>query len=292
MCPETPCSYPICLPRSAIDAIDLRSYHRDLIQRAAELFVADETACSLELRELWAETSAGCAKNGSGAIVKAQTRPAEGSATASRTIPTADSLQEVLGERQVTFQKPIAEFEFDFNFNQSAQGLRRKLYRMKTVLEGTLRTLSAIHSQAKEIEKQRNVTPELHDLFLRELDSISRDLKSHCSTAEELLNISADIKSTIHSIINFKNQDILNHNEVQLKVIAEKSVSDSESVKLLSELSYKDSRTMRITSVIALIYLPTNLVLTFFSTSFIEMLGSVNSNDENAAPRKDAQLEI
>jgi hypothetical protein len=50
-CSETQCMYPLCLPRSGVEADDLHRYHRDLNSRTNDLFIADEKLCHVELRE-------------------------------------------------------------------------------------------------------------------------------------------------------------------------------------------------------------------------------------------------
>ena len=50
-CSEIRCTYPLCLPRSGVDADDLHRYRHDFDSRATDLFAADETICNVELRE-------------------------------------------------------------------------------------------------------------------------------------------------------------------------------------------------------------------------------------------------
>jgi len=175
-------------------------------------------------------------------------------------------------EHRVTFPKHLVEYDFDFTLSQAVQQLRRRLHRVTAILEGTQRVVSTLSCLAEAIKGPGNVTPATQRGFLRELDNISRTLNSHHATTVELLNASAGIRTTIHSILDFRNQDALNNNEIQLQRIMQYSAKESDGVNKIVKLTYKDSRAMRVAAVIGLFYLPANLVLTLFSTSFIEIL--------------------
>jgi hypothetical protein len=66
---EITCTYPLCLPRSGVDAHDLHRYQNDLDSRAADLFAAEETICNVELCEY---TPGGSSRPGEITIVPVQ----------------------------------------------------------------------------------------------------------------------------------------------------------------------------------------------------------------------------
>lgn len=65
----------------------------------------------------------------------------------------------------------------------------------------------------------------------------------------------------INSILDFRNQDMLKSNGIHLHRIAEDNSRETQAMADTAKHTYNDSRTMRIATVIALIYLPANLVL-------------------------------
>ena len=97
----------------------------------------------------------------------------------------------------MSFEKPLGEFDFDFASSQHVQGLRRKLYHVVTILEGTRATVRTIFAFAKAIEGKADISTTSNECFFGELDNISNDLQSYLSTSNELLNQSNDIKSMV-----------------------------------------------------------------------------------------------
>jgi hypothetical protein len=167
--------------------------------------------------------------------------------------------------------------------NQKVHSIRKRLHHVKTILEGTLRTVSAFTSLAAAIRKAGWVSRTAHDAFLREIGHITRDLKAYQSTTEELLSLSSDIKSTvrpdlaciadkefftdltnspakINSVLDLRNQEIFNGNSAQLHRISENNAKETQLMADIAKRTYSDSRTVRIATIIALIYLPANLV--------------------------------
>lgn len=64
----------------------------------------------------------------------------------------------------------------------------------------------------------------------------------------------------LFKILDHRNDAVLHNNGHSLRTLAEKSASQSSLMLSMAELARYDSRTMRIVSFIALIYLPVNLV--------------------------------
>lgn len=65
----------------------------------------------------------------------------------------------------------------------------------------------------------------------------------------------------IKSILELRNQDLLNINGRQLHVIAEANAKETQVMAEVAQYAYNDSRTVRIATVIAMIYLPASLVM-------------------------------
>lgn len=167
----------------------------------------------------------------------------------------------LLLDQRVTFPKPTREYKFDFTLNQDVHVLRKNLHQFKGIIEGMLRTVSALSVHAKEIHDLCDSPGSTHDKFMREMANISRDLLSYQSMTETLLNRSSDIISTTNSICKFRSQEMLTDNGEQLRCITEANSREAAAMTSLAKKSYKDSRTVRIATIIGLIYLPVNLVL-------------------------------
>ncbi|KAK3384639.1 hypothetical protein B0T24DRAFT_662915 [Lasiosphaeria ovina] len=191
----------------------------------------------------------------------------------------------LLLDQRVTFPKPTREYKFDCTLNQDIHVLRKNLFRAKGIIEGMLRIVAALCVHAKEIQDLCDSPKLTHDKFMREMANISRDLLSYQSMTEILVNRSADIRSTTNSILKFRSQEMVTDSGEQLRRIGEVNSRETSSMTSLAKWSYRDSRTTRIATTIGLVYLPANLVLSFFSTSFVEFASQEGSSGERTGPR-------
>ncbi|KAK6337401.1 hypothetical protein TWF730_002802 [Orbilia blumenaviensis] len=189
-------------------------------------------------------------------------------------------------DKQAAFPRALHQFDIDISRSQEAHSIKKRLFHMKTLLNGTIRIISALSSLAKELLESEKITKSTHDIVIRHLGNISRDLEAHKSMTDELLDWSCIIQSMINSILDFRNQESLKENGVQLKVVAQAnrdeaqaSAKEARHVAEIARHTYADSRIMRIATVIALIYLPASLVMAFFSTVFVEIRRDSNDPD-------------
>ncbi|KIW71206.1 hypothetical protein, variant 1 [Phialophora macrospora] len=172
--------------------------------------------------------------------------------------------------QRVSFPKPFQEIDFDFALGQKVHEIRRKLHRVSSVLDGSTRSLKALSLHGEAMVTTKRIPPTVHEAFMAEVACISDDLANSISTVHELLHLSQDITSTIKSVLQFRNEELFNKTSIQLQQIAENDSQETKAMAEISKWTYTDSRTVRIATVIALIYLPANLVLAFFSTVFVE----------------------
>ncbi|ETS86983.1 hypothetical protein PFICI_00811 [Pestalotiopsis fici W106-1] len=108
-----------------------------------------------------------------------------------------------------------------------------------------------------------------HERFQRELRGISTELQHYTETTKKLLNFSEDIRSMYDDILKFRGQELLHDNGVRLAQIAQADSVENKTMLSLADKTAQDSRTMRIATLIAMVYLPANLVMAFFSTVFV-----------------------
>jgi len=81
------------------------------------------------------------------------------------------------------------------------------------------------------------------------------------------LGLSTDaMNSQINAILEFRNQEVMKANGIQLQKIAENDSEGKKAVADIAQWTYNDSRTMRIATVIAMLYLPASLVLVSHAT--------------------------
>lgn len=59
----------------------------------------------------------------------------------------------------------------------------------------------------------------------------------------------------------FRGQELQHENGLKLTQLVQADAVENKDMAILADLTYKDSRTMRIATVIAMFYLPANLVM-------------------------------
>jgi hypothetical protein len=65
--------------------------------------------------------------------------------------------------------------------------------------------------------------------------------------------------------MDFRNDELLRENSAALKRVAEQTATENKSLVHISSQSASDSRTMRIATVIAMVYLPASLSMVSFT---------------------------
>lgn len=63
------------------------------------------------------------------------------------------------------------------------------------------------------------------------------------------------------NILTFRGQELQHENSLKLTQLAQADAVENKDMAILADLTYRDSRTMRIATMIAMFYLPANLVM-------------------------------
>jgi len=131
------------------------------------------------------------------------------------------------------------------------------------------------------------LSPSSRSMFQAELEQISNEMDSHRSVTNSLIRRSEDLRLTVSQttplqvlrvvinktknehIIALKNQDILIRNGVALSQLAQLAAADNRVIMRMADKTRQDSRTMRIATIVAIVYLPANLVMV---RSYLEFL--------------------
>ncbi|KAI1806718.1 hypothetical protein F4811DRAFT_122101 [Daldinia bambusicola] len=165
--------------------------------------------------------------------------------------------------------KPYGDFGLDFSSRQQIHAVRHKLYHARSILANTSNTLATISMHEKTLAEACHIPMDIHDGFQRELQNVSTELNNHKQTTRKLLSFATDIGLMYDDILKFHSQELLHNNGLKLAQIAQDDSHETKTMALLADKTYHDSRTTRIATVIAMFYLPANLVLSFFSTTLV-----------------------
>ena len=165
--------------------------------------------------------------------------------------------------------------------------LQRKTRRTLLIIESQVRTLVIIRVHQDRMkhlmtDSVPSNTDHYGNLMGHELEECEEKMQSNILELQSLLQSAECTRSLVSEhdshpfqrtrylngrtmyklfkILDHRNDEVLHNNGHSLRNLAEKSASQSSLMVSMAELARYDSRTMRIVSFIALIYLPVNLV--------------------------------
>ncbi|PCH07913.1 Hypothetical protein PENO1_009160 [Penicillium occitanis (nom. inval.)] len=145
---------------------------------------------------------------------------------------------------------------------------RQSVVHQSYSFENNLANLIIIHPPLKFNELIEDVKAELDvhplDFHLRYIVAATQNWREYFDYIHSYL------LSLVSNILNFRNQDLLVTNGLHLAKLTELNHRDSETLVDMAATSSRDSKTTRIATMIAMFYLPASLVLSFFSTGFVE----------------------
>lgn len=173
-------------------------------------------------------------------------------------------------DAKLSIPKPHKECEPDFVISQSIQAIRKKLNHAISILEGTQNVLKKLLGYGEEIGNVTKLPSSVRNVFRIELEQVSNEMKSHIRVANGLLRHSKELLSTSKHILALNNQVTLIQNGVSVAELTQLGTADNRVILRMADKTRQDSRTMRIATVVAIVYLPANLVMSFFSTSLVE----------------------
>jgi len=173
-------------------------------------------------------------------------------------------------DAKLSIPKPFNEFETGFAISQNITTIRGKLHQTISILDGMLEILIKLSNHAEAMGEWMRLSSSSRSMFQAELEQISNEMKSHRSVTNSLIRRSEDLRLTNEHIIALKNQDILIKNGVSLARLAQLGAADNRVMVRMADKTRQDSRTMRIATIVAIVYLPANLVTSFFTTNFVD----------------------
>ncbi|KAK4182691.1 hypothetical protein QBC35DRAFT_147113 [Podospora australis] len=172
-------------------------------------------------------------------------------------------------DNEISIHRPYAEFGLDFKSKQRIHHLRGKLLNALSILRNTTSILAAITAHECRVADMCEISELSRKDFGCELANIGGEVHNHIQTCEKLLGRSSDIRLMYDDILKLGGQELLQENGRKLTQIAESSMAESQTMNSIAHKTFQDARTTRIVTVVAMIYLPVNLVISFFSTTLV-----------------------
>ncbi|KAI0115611.1 hypothetical protein GGR51DRAFT_503555 [Nemania sp. FL0031] len=171
--------------------------------------------------------------------------------------------------QQIAIPNPYHKLKISFSHEQHLHHLKGKLHRAQHILTNMQATLSIITTHEGSIAQEQSLLPAVHAEFQNQLNNISREIDNYIATTRKLLHISDDLKSMYSDILTFQGQELQRETSLKLEHLAQEDAAGNKDMAVLASLAFKDSRSMRIATVIAMFYLPVNLVFSFFSSTLV-----------------------
>ncbi|KAI2626054.1 hypothetical protein GGS26DRAFT_563097 [Hypomontagnella submonticulosa] len=171
--------------------------------------------------------------------------------------------------QQIAIPNPYKKFKIDFSHEQHLHNHRGKLHHARSILTNTKNIIDVIAEHESAVTRKQDLSPAIHDDFQRELRNISQEVDNYIETSHRLLHISDDLGSMYNKILTFRSQELQHETSQKLAHLAQVDASGNRDMAVLADLTFKDSRSMRIATAIAMFYLPVNLVMSFFSTTLV-----------------------
>ncbi|KAI1460048.1 hypothetical protein F4805DRAFT_13777 [Annulohypoxylon moriforme] len=185
--------------------------------------------------------------------------------------------------QQIAFPNPYKKFKIDFSHEQRLHNYREKLHDTRCILANTRNTINTIAEHEYAVSENLNLSPAVHDDFQRKLRNISREVDNYIEISEKLLHVSEDLRLMYSNILTFYGQELQHDASLKLAQLAQADASGNRDMATLADLTYKDSRSMRIATAIAMLYLPVNLVMSFFSSTLVWYETAVDGAENNAS---------
>lgn len=183
-------------------------------------------------------------------------------------------------------------FETNLSTLQEIISIRGSLHLALTVIVGTIKILAKLSTHCVAVGESKGVNSELCCALAAEFDLLSTEMEMHKSATKRLVNISSDLFLTNQNILHLRNQELLVNNGAILTQLGQTTASESKALSTMTKYTVKDSRTTRIATVMATVYLPATLVMSFFSTGFVNFHPRVESNGTTVGVRIEVYSQV
>lgn len=170
----------------------------------------------------------------------------------------------------ISFQKRYEEYGLNFSSSQRLSYIRQRLENSLMMLEANRDVGRMLQEHAVDAVNYSR-TPSSSDRYFKiELHQYKIEVDSHIRNIKRHLRFSEDIRMLVLKIMDFRHDELVRQNGDSLRLISEQTASDNKNMVAVAHEAAADSRTMKIATIIAMIYLPASLVATFFSTGFVQ----------------------
>jgi Mg2+ and Co2+ transporter CorA len=160
------------------------------------------------------------------------------------------------------------------------QLLRQRLLKTRTVLETNLRitvSLRSFFSKLTLLEGSSSLQSESASIYqdlIWELENLLHRYKSHQSSVMRLLEVADGTMSLLMKILDYRHDENIRTNISSTRDLLSAAEQETTVLRLIASQTQQDSRSMKIVTFVALIYLPGTLVASVYSSHIIKEDGT------------------
>ncbi|KAH7092039.1 hypothetical protein FB567DRAFT_516346 [Paraphoma chrysanthemicola] len=157
------------------------------------------------------------------------------------------------------------DYQVTFVETQQMQRIRQRLLKTQKMLEMTLKTLRALQrlfDNKKGTKHNRQMIGELDGLVFR--------YESHCVSIERLMGVADGTTTLLMKILDFRNDENIRLNLSKTRELLVAAEQESLMLNGITQQTQQDSRSMKIVTFIALVFLPGTLVASVYSSNIVQ----------------------
>jgi len=161
---------------------------------------------------------------------------------------------------------PLTNLNINVMDRQALKLLEDSVTDLQLILLNLLSTITGIRSECYECCRIHCSSQEENcdcDRALRQFDEYIKEIENYVQRAVILRDKAKSTAQLLSDLLNYENA-------VALKVIAHESHEENRLMIHLTGRSTKDAATVKVLTIIGLVYLPTSIVTNFFSTQFVQ----------------------
>jgi Mg2+ and Co2+ transporter CorA len=167
------------------------------------------------------------------------------------------------------------DYSVTFKETQEMQLLRQRLLKTRTIIETNLRTVESLCGIFKNLTPpRRSLSPShrasKHQELTSELVNLIHRYKSHRLSIIRLLDIADGTMTLLLKILDYRHDENIRANISATRDLLSAAEHETVVLNLIARQTQQDSRSMKIITFIALIYLPGTLVASVYSSPIIE----------------------
>ncbi|KAH8817013.1 hypothetical protein F5884DRAFT_241855 [Xylogone sp. PMI_703] len=166
---------------------------------------------------------------------------------------------------------PLRDFAINFVDRQRLKMIEDKVLDLTIIFESLHNTLTELRRQC-QMHCRGDICPHCNcPVVIGKLEEQIRETEVNLKRVEVLYRRCQSTAQLLSDLLNYENAHIAQANEKILNDLMKEAKEENSKMRILTEKSTKDAAAVKILTTITLIYLPTTVVASFFSSQLIRV---------------------